>query len=49
MITGVVTNTNYGSIVNNGGDAELKVNSFSDFFQWQFDFYKETRQGIPIK
>lgn len=44
LINGAVTNNIYGTIINNGGDAQL-VNSFSDIFAWQFDFYKETREG----
>lgn len=44
LINGMVANSIYGSIVNNKGDAQL-VNSFSDIFAWQFDFYRDTRDG----
>lgn len=44
LISGIVTNSIYYSIVNNSGDAQL-VNSFSDIFNSQFDFYRDTREG----
>lgn len=44
LINGKVTNNIYGAIVDNGGDAQL-VNSFSDIFAWQIDFYRETQEG----
>lgn len=44
ILAGQVTNTIYGSIIANQGDAYL-VNSFSDIFNWQFDFYRDTREG----
>lgn len=44
LLNGVVTNSLYGAIVNNGGDAQL-VDSFSGIFGWQFDFYRDTRDG----
>lgn len=44
LINGAVTNNIYGAILNNNGDAGL-VNSFSDIFNWQFDFYRDTRLG----
>lgn len=44
LLNGVVESTIYGSIINAGGDAYL-VNSFSDIFIWQFDFYKDTKEG----
>lgn len=44
LINGVVSNNIYGAILRNKGDAQL-VNSFSDIFNWQFDFYRDTRNG----
>lgn len=44
LLNGIVTNTIYGSILANNGDAQL-VNSFTDIFNWQFDFYRDTRGG----
>lgn len=44
LINGVVNNSIYYSIVNNGGDAQL-VNSFADIFAWQIDFSRESRGG----
>lgn len=44
LISGTVTNNIYSAITENGGDAQL-VNSFSDIFGWQFDFFKDTRSG----
>ncbi len=44
LLNGAVTNNIYGAILNNNGDAQL-VNSFSDIFNWQFDFYRDTRNG----
>lgn len=48
MISGKVTNTLYGSMLNSGAEISL-VNSFSDIFAWQIDFYRETRQGDVFK
>lgn len=44
LLNGMVTNNIYGTILANQGDAQL-VNSFSDIFNWQFDFYRDTRNG----
>jgi murein DD-endopeptidase MepM/ murein hydrolase activator NlpD len=44
LLNGIVTSTIYGAITASDGDAQL-VNSFSDIFIWQFDFYKDTREG----
>lgn len=44
LLNGVVSNNIYGAILSNNGDAQL-VNSFSDIFNWQFDFYRDTRNG----
>lgn len=44
LINGVVSNSIYSSIINNGGDAQL-VNSFADIFAWQVDFSRESRGG----
>jgi len=44
LIGGAVSNSLYSAILNNGGDAQL-VNSFSGIFAWQFDFFRETREG----
>lgn len=44
LLSGVVTNSIYSAIVNNNGDAQL-VNGFSDIFNSQFDFYRDTREG----
>lgn len=44
LFNGAVSSSIYGSIVNNKGDAQL-VNNFSDIFAWQFDFFRDTRDG----
>src|SRR5579871_1561244 len=44
LLNGTVSNSIYGSIIDNGGDGQL-VNNFADIFAWQFDFYRETRDG----
>lgn len=44
LVNGVVSSNIYGTILANQGDAQL-VNSFSDIFNWQFDFYRDTRNG----
>lgn len=44
LINGRVQNSVYSAIVASGGDAQL-VNSFSDIFGWQFDFFRDTREG----
>lgn len=44
MISGEVSGSLYASIVNQGGNAQL-VNSFADIFGWQFDFFRDTREG----
>ena len=48
IISGKVTNTLYGSMINSGAQVNL-VNSFSDIFAWQIDFYRETKQGDIFK
>jgi murein DD-endopeptidase MepM/ murein hydrolase activator NlpD len=44
LINGTVNTNIYAAIIESGGDAQL-VNSFSDIFGWQFDFFKDTRLG----
>ncbi|HXW52599.1 MAG TPA: peptidoglycan DD-metalloendopeptidase family protein [Myxococcota bacterium] len=44
LLNGAVANSIYGTIIDNGGDAQL-VNNFAEIFAWQFDFYKDTRDG----
>lgn len=44
LLNGVVSNSLYSSIINNGGDAQL-VNNFADIFAWQVDFSRESREG----
>ncbi len=44
LVNGVVSNSLYASIINNGGDAQL-VNNFADIFAWQVDFSRESREG----
>jgi murein DD-endopeptidase MepM/ murein hydrolase activator NlpD len=44
IINGLVSNSLYAAIINNGGDAQL-VNTFSEVFSWQFDFFRESREG----
>jgi murein DD-endopeptidase MepM/ murein hydrolase activator NlpD len=40
----VVKNSLYATILSHGGDAQL-VNAFSDIFAWQFDFFRDSREG----
>lgn len=44
IINGIVNNSLYAAIVSNGGDAQL-VNAFSGIFAWQFDFFRESKEG----
>jgi len=44
IINGIVNNSLYAAITSNGGDAQL-VNAFSGIFAWQFDFFRESREG----
>lgn len=44
LINGIVSNSVYTAILDKGGDASL-VNSFTDIFSWQFDFFRDTRDG----
>jgi murein DD-endopeptidase MepM/ murein hydrolase activator NlpD len=44
LLNGIVTNNIHDAIVRSGGSAQL-VNSFSDIYAWQFDFYRDTREG----
>ena len=44
LLNGIVNNSLYSAIIANGGDAQL-VNAFSGIFGWQFDFFRESREG----
>jgi murein DD-endopeptidase MepM/ murein hydrolase activator NlpD len=44
LLSGEVSGSLYASVVAIGGDAQL-VNSFSDIFNWQIDFFRESQIG----
>ncbi len=48
MISGKVSSSLYSSMLNSGAEPNL-INSFSDIFAWQIDFYRETKVGDDFK